>query len=137
MSSAQVVAVDGAVVAKAEFFEDHAAAYDALGGLFGLAGDVARSLAAELFDEAGGAVVQADVGGIGRNLVQVLGDGPDVLVDRPRVVVQDDDHPLGLRSDVVQGFEGDAVGERGITGERYDVLLAARHVAPHSHAERG
>ena len=133
----QIVAVDGAVVAEAELFEDHAAADDALGGLFGLARDVARSLAAELFDEAGGAIVQADVGGVGGDLVQVLGDGPDVLVDGPLVVVEHDDHALGLRGDVVQRLEADAVSEGGVAGERDDVFLAAGHVARDGHAKRG
>ena len=131
------MAVDGAVVAEAELFEDHAAADDALSGLFGLARDVARSLAAELFDEAGGAVVQADVGGIGRDLVQVLGDGPDVLVDGPLVVVEHDDHALGLRGNVVQRLEADAVGEGGVAGESDDVFFAAGHVARDGHAEGG
>src|SRR5215472_1105535 len=88
----KVVAVDGAVVAEAELLEDHAATDDALGGLLGLARDVARGFAAELFDEASGAVVQADVSGVGRDLVQVLGDGADILVDGPLVVVEHNDH---------------------------------------------
>ncbi len=106
----------------------------AFGGFFGFARNVARRLAAKLLHQAGGAVVQADIGGIGGDLVEILGDRADVLVDGPLIVVQHDDHALGLRGDVVQRFEADAVGEGGIAGERDDVLAAAGHVPRHGHA---
>jgi hypothetical protein len=132
-----VVPVDGTVVAEAELFEDHAATNDAFGGLFGFARNVAGRLAAEFFEQAGGAVVETDVRGVGGDLVEVLGDGADVFVDRPLVVVEDDDHALGLRGDVVEGFKADAVGEGGIAGEGDDVLVSAGHIAADGHAEGG
>ncbi len=125
----QIVAVDGAEVAEAELLEDHAAADESLGCLLRLARNVPRSFAAEAFEQTGGAIMQADVGGVGGDLVEVLGDGADVLVDGPLVVVEDDDHALGLRGDVVEGLERDAVGEGSVAGERDDVFLAAGHVA--------
>ena len=69
--------------------------------------------------------------------MQVLGDGADVLVDGPLVVVEHDDHALGVRGDVVQRLVSDAAGEGRVAGERDDVLLAAGHVARHGHAQRG
>ena len=129
--------VDRTVVVKTELFKDHAAANDALGGLFGLACDVTDGLAAKLLEQAGHAIVQGDVGGVGRDLVEVLGDGPDVFVDGPLVVIQNDDEAFGLRGDVVEGFVADAVGEGSIAGKHDDILVATRHVSRHGHAESG
>ena len=86
-----IVAVDGAVIFEAELFEDHAGPEHALGDLFGLARHAQRGLAADHFDELAGAVVQVVVARAGDDLVQVAGDGADVLVDGPLVVVEDHD----------------------------------------------
>ena len=74
---------------------------------------------------------------VGDNAVEVAGDGADVAVDGPLVVVQDHDHAPGLLGDVVHGFEGDAVGEGGVAGDGDDVLVAAGQVAGNGHAQRG
>ena len=74
---------------------------------------------------------------IGDDVGEVLGDGADVLVDRPFVVVEDDDQPLGVRGDVVERLVGDAAGEGRVAAERDDVLAAAAQVARRGHAERG
>ena len=132
----QIVAIDRAIVVQTKLLEDHASADDSLRCFLGLPGDVARSLAAELLHQPGGAVVQAHVGRIGHDLVEVLRDGADVLVDGPLVVIQDDDHPLGP-GHVVQRLIADAVGKRRIAGQRNDVLIAAAHVARDSHSQSG
>ena len=133
----KVVAVDGAVVVEAEFFKDHATADDALGGFFGFASDVAGGFATELFEEAGDAVVDRDVGGVCGNFVEILGNGAYVFVDGPLIVVEDDDEALGLGGDVVEGFVADAVGEGGVAGQDHDVFVAAGHVTGYGHAESG
>ena len=74
---------------------------------------------------------------VGDDAVEVARDGADVAVDGPLVVVEDDDQALGLLGDVVERFEGNAVGECGVAGNGDDVLPAAGEVAGHGHAERG
>ena len=44
---------------------------------------------------------------------------------------------VGLLGDVVDGFEGDAVGEGGVAGNGDHVLMSARKIAGDGHAKRG
>ena len=69
-------------------------------------------------------------------LLQVAGNGADVLVDGPLVVVQHHDQALGVVRDVVQRFVGDPAGEGRISRHRDHMFLAAGLVAGHRHAER-
>ncbi len=133
----KVVAVDGAEVFQAELLKEDGGPQHAFGGFFGAAHDFDGGLAAEAFDEARGAVVQMLVVLVGDDAVEVAGHGADVAVDGPLVVVEDDDHALGLLGDVVERLKGDAVGEGGVAGDGDDVLVAAGQVAGHGHAQRG
>ena len=132
-----VVAVDGAVVLEAELFEHHGGPEHALGGFFGPAQHVDRGLAADLLHDLLGRVVQRLVVLVGDDAVEVAGDGADVAIDGPLIVVEDHDQAIGLLGDVVEGLEGDAVGKGGVAGDGDDVLRAARHVAGHRHAQSG
>src|ERR1700741_4573982 len=69
--------------------------------------------------------------------MEVACDGPAVAIDRPLVVVENHDQPVGLLGDIVQRFKRDAVGESSIAGDGNDVLVATREVAGHSHSKRG
>ena len=69
--------------------------------------------------------------------VEVGGDGADVFCDRPFVVVEDDDEPLGLRPRVVQRFVADAAGQGGVTRDADHVLVPAAQIAAHRHAQSG
>ena len=90
------------------------------------------------FHQLAGALVQiVDSCGLVTILLQVAGNGADVLVDGPLVVVEDHDQALGVVGDVVERLVGDAAGEGRIAGHGDDVLLAAQLVARHRHAERG
>ena len=131
-----VVAVDRAEVLQAQFLEDDAGPQHALGDLFGLARHAQRRLAAHFLHELAGAVVQIVEPRAGDDLVQVAGNGADVLVDGPLVIVEDHDQALGVVGDVVQGLVGDPAGEGRVAGDGDDVFLAARLVAGHGHAER-
>ena len=131
----QVVAVDGAEVLQAELLKEDGGPEHAFGGFFGAAGDLDGGLAAEALDDARGRVVQVLVVLVGDDPVEVAGDGADVAVDGPLVVVEDDDQALGLLGDVVDRFEGDAVGEGGVAGDGDDVFAAAGQIARHGHAE--
>jgi hypothetical protein len=110
---------------------------EAFRGFLGLAGDVACGLAAESFDQACGLVVQVRVGRVRGQLVEVLGDGSDVLVDGPVVVVEDNDHAARLRGDVVQRLERDSVGKGSVAGEGDDVFGSSGQIAGDCHSERG
>src|ERR1700761_1392328 len=74
---------------------------------------------------------------IGDELVQVTGDGADVLGDAPFVVVKDADELLGGMSHVVHGLKRYAVGERGIAENTDDVFVRTAFIARGSHAEGG
>ena len=74
---------------------------------------------------------------VGYDLVKIASDGADVAIDRPFVVVQDDDHALGLVSDVVERLERNPVGERGVSGHRDYVLFAAGKIARDCHSKSG
>ena len=74
---------------------------------------------------------------VGDDAVEVAGDGAHVAIDGPLIVVEYHDHALGLLGDVVERFEGDAVGEGGVAGDGDHVLMAAGKVAGHGHAQRG
>ena len=132
-----VVAVDGAEVLQAKFLKHHRGPKKALGGLFGAADDFDRRLAADALDEMRGLVVQVLVAFVGDNAMEVTGHGAHIAVDRPLVVIEDNDHAPGLRGDVVHRFEGDAVGEGGVAGDGDDVFVASGQVAGHGHAQRG
>ena len=130
------MAVHRPVIAEAELLEEHSWADQPLGRLFRLARHLPHGLAAEALQHRGRTVVHGGQRRVGHHLVEVLRDRTDILVDRPGIVVQHNDQPPGLRGDIVQRLEGDAVGERRISAERDDVLLAARHIARHGHAQR-
>ncbi len=130
-----IVAVDGPVIFDAQFFKDHAGPQHALGGFFGLARHFEGHGAAQFLDEFAGAVVQVIVARAGDDGVEIGGDGADVLIDGPFVVVQHHQQFLGVVRDVVQRFVGDAAGERRVAGQRHDVFFAARLVARHRHSQ--
>src|SRR6185437_5360228 len=132
----QVVSVERAKVAESELFEQHAWPDESLGGFFGLADDVTRRLAAVLLQQVSRAIMEARYCRIGDDLMEVLRDGSDVLVDRPGIVVQHDNHSSRLCGDVVQCFKRDAIGECSVSSQSDDVFLAAGHVPRHGHPQR-
>ena len=67
--------------------------------------------------------------------VEVIRDRPDILRDRPLVVVEDHDQPLGRADDIVQRLERDSAGERSIAAHGDHVLLGSAQVAGRGHAE--
>jgi hypothetical protein len=132
-----VVSVDGAEVLEAELLEEDRGPEHALGGFFSAAGDFEGGFAADFFDDALGRIVQPVVVLVGDDAVEVAGDGADVAVDGPLVVVEDNDHAFGLLGDVVDGFERDSVGKGCVSGDGDDVLFAAGEVSGDGHAEGG
>jgi hypothetical protein len=87
----QVVAVDRAEVAQPEFLEEHVGEKQVLGAFLDLVGERAGGLAGDFLDEIRGLGAHGGVGVVGLEGVEVAGDGADVLVDRPLVVVEHDD----------------------------------------------
>ncbi len=132
-----VVAVDGAVILQAELLEDDAGPEHALGGFLGFLRHAESDLAADAFDEARGAFVQVIEARVGDDRVEVAGNGANVFVDGPLVVVEHDDEAARRLRDVVESFVGDAAGEGGVSGEGDDVLLSALAIARDRHAEGG
>ena len=73
---------------------------------------------------------------VGDDAMEVAGDGADVAIDGPLIVVEHHDQAVGLLGDVVERLERDAVGEGRVAGNGDHVLGAAGHVAGHGHAQR-
>ena len=120
-----VVAVDRAVVAQAEFLENHARDEQVLDAFLDLVREMERASARDRLDETPGLFVQMRVGRVGHDVIQVVRDRADVFRDRPFVVVEDDDEALGLRLDVVERLVTDAAGESGVARDDDDVLVRA------------
>ena len=132
-----VMAVDRAEVLKPELLKEHGRPEQALGGLFGAACDCGRGLAGQLLQDAMGRVVQVLVVLVGDNAVKITGNRAHVAVDGPLVVVEHNDHPLGLLGDVIERLKGDSIGEGRVAGYGDYVLLAAGEVAGDGHSQCG
>ena len=74
---------------------------------------------------------------VGHNAVEIAGHGADVTVDGPLVVIEDNDHALGMGVDVVERFECNAVGEGGVACDGDHVFVATSEIASNGHAECG
>jgi hypothetical protein len=134
----EVVAVDGADVAQAEFFEEGGLHEEVLGLALPLHVHAVHVVpTGQTGEEALQVAVDLVVGGVGGEAVEVVGDGADVAGDGPLVVVEDDDEALGGGHDVVEGLEGDAAGEGGVAADGDHMLVAAPQVTGGGHAEGG
>ena len=134
-----VVAVDGADVTQAELLEERAVAGEqvldlALQG----ATEVERAAApAGAPEGALQAALGAVVRGADEDAAQHLGDGADVAVDGPLVVVEHDHQARGRGPGVVQRLEGHAAGEGGVADHGHHVARLAEPVARVGEADRG
>ena len=132
------MAVDRPEVAQAQLLEQARAEQEILGLDLPLAPEAVEVVApGQPREELLRLVVQLVVGRAGAEAVEIAGDGPDVLGDRPFVVVEDDDQPLRAGDDVVEGLEGDAAGEGGVAADRDHVLGGAAQVARRRHPQGG
>jgi len=131
----EVVSVDGAVVGEAKLLKHDGGPEHAFRGLFSATDNFDCGFAADFFDDAFCGVVEAVVALVGDDAMEVASDSANVAIDGPLVVVEDDDEALGLLGDVVEGFEGDSVGEGCVAGNGNDVLFAAGEIARDGHAE--
>ena len=61
--------------------------------------------------------------------VEVVGQGTDVFIDGPLVVIKDGDETLGRLGDVVEGFQRGTAGKGGITGDGDDIEVVVLAVA--------
>ena len=131
------MAVQGAVVVEPELLEEHRWPEQALRRFLGLAYNFRGSLAAEAFDQTARARMQVSVVLVGHYLMKVVGNGADVTVDRPLVIVQHDDEAFGRVPDVVQRLKRNAVGEGGIARHSDNVFAGASEIARDCHAQGG
>ena len=69
----------------------------------------------------------------GDDLVQISGNRAHVLIDRPLVIVQDHNQPLGMVRDIIEGLIRNSARERGVAGNCHDVFFAAHSVPGGSH----
>ena len=133
----EVMAVDRADVIEAEFLEQRAAVHHEAAGIFldavGAVGEHLRQTLAELL----GGLAQRAVGLAGIEPRQIGRHRADRRRDRHVVVVEDDDQAGVHRAGIVHGLIGHAGRHRAVADHGDDVVLAAREVARHGHAEAG
>ena len=129
--------VDRAEVFKVKLLKQHRGPEQALGGFLGAPRHVAHGLAGDPLQHARRRGVQVLVMFVGHHAVKVARDRAHVAVDRPLVVVEHHDQPLGLPGDIVQRLKRDAVGKGGVAGHGDHMLAAAGQIARHGHAQRG
>ena len=100
-------------------------------------GECAGRLACDFFDKLRrlGADGGEDV--VRLQIVEIAGDGTDILVDRPFVVIEHDYEPAGGSGDVVKSLERGAAGKGGISGDGHHMVVIAREVTCCGHAEGG
>ena len=61
--------------------------------------------------------------------VEILGNRPDVFVDRPLIVVEDDDATVRCLGNVIESLEGWATGESSITSDGHDMIVFTLQVS--------
>ena len=131
------MAVDGAEVAKTELFKEDVREEEVFRTFLDLVSQLASCFPCELLDKFGCGIPHAGVGRMRLQRVEVAGDGSDILIDRPFVIVEDDDELLGSLRDVVEGLECRAAGECCVTSDGDDVAVILCQVACGGHAEGG
>ena len=119
------MAINRAEVAKTELFKKDVLKQQVFRPLLDLVGKDAHGLTRDLFDKIGGLPTNSGVGRVRLQGVEVAGDGPDVFVDRPFVVVEYDDELFRRFSDVVECFKRRTAGESGVACDSYDVVITA------------
>ena len=131
----QVVAVDGANIVEAEFFEQRARQHHALQVLFGAAcqfphgGHALQHFLARALD--GG------VDAASEQLGEVVGKGTNVFADRHVIVVQHHEQVGVQAASVVHRFEGEARRHGAIANDRDAAALFTGTASPQRHTERG
>ncbi len=138
------MSIDGPVVADAKFIKEQAAIgrelalgqKHAFGVIFSLLGHAAYILAEHKLKELGSFLMKIGIRGVRSDGVEVFRDGTDIAVDRPLVVVENDDEFFSVRRDVVHRLINRATSEGSITRDADDVLVSAIQVTRSGHAER-
>ena len=131
------MAIDRPVITQAEFFEEHIGEEQVFCAFLDFVSQRACGLACDFFYELGSFGPHGSEGVVRLEVIEIAGDGTDVLVDRPFVVVEHDDEFAGGFRDVVERFERGAAGEGGIAGDGDDVVVTTGKIARGGHAERG
>ena len=88
---ADIMTVDRPVITHAEFLEKDVGEQQILRALLDLVGKIAHRLAGDFLHKIGGLVAHRRIGRVGLQGVEVLGDGADVFIDRPLVVIENHD----------------------------------------------
>ena len=132
-----VVSVDGAKIAHAEFLEENIWDEHVFGVALDLMSEFAHAGTSDLFDKVSGFFADAAEGAVGLQGVEVFCESADVFINGPFVVVEDDNAAVGSLGDVVEGFQGGAASEGGVTGDSDDIAVFTFQVAGRGHAESG
>ena len=129
------MAIHWTVVAYPEIIKNHARREEALQACFRLVSQFARCFSADPLEKTRCILMQVCIGGVGDQSIKVICHGTHIFGDRPFVVIENNDEPLGGRSNVVEGLECDAAGESCISRDADHMLIGADLVACRCHAE--
>ena len=131
------MAIDRAVVADAKIIKNDARSDEALQSGLRLVNEFACGFSTDPLHEARRVFMEVRIGRVGDEAVQVIRHGAHIFGNRPLVVIENNDEPLGGRRDIVQGFKTDAAGESGIACNADDMLVGAYLVARGGHSQCG
>ena len=120
---------------SAEFLEENIWDEHVFGVALDLMSEFAHAGTSDFFDKVSGLFADAAEGAVGLQGVEVFCESPDVFVDGPFVVIENDDAPLGGLSDVIEGFESSPASEGCVSGDSDDVAVFAFQITSGSHAE--
>ena len=81
--------------------------------------------------------MEVRIGRVGDEAVQVIRHSAHIFGDRPLIVIENNDEPLGGRGNIVQGFKTHAASEGCIACNADDMLVGAYLVARGGHSQRG
>ena len=132
-----VVSVDGAEIPHAEFLEENIWDEHVFGVALDLMSEFAHAGTSDFFDKVSGLFADAAEGAVGLQGVEVFCESANVFINGPFVVVEDDNAAVGGLGDVVEGFQGGAASEGGVTGDSDDIAVFTFQVAGRGHAESG
>ena len=135
----QRVSLDGAEVANAERFEEHAAVERRLDRVLHVEQHPLHRLAdhRHALDQFRGLALEAAVPGVLADDVEVFGQPADAGADRHLVVVEDHQQPFLEEAGVVERLEDDSRGQRAVADHRHRRAVgAAAEIVAAGQAER-
>ena len=95
------MAIDGTKVAESEFLKKNVGKNKVFCAFFDPMSNFSNCFSKDFFDEVRGGCADGGVGRMGLECVEITGDSADVFIDRPFIIVQNDDEFFGGFGNVI------------------------------------